>query len=711
MVHNSALQPVQGDSDLAKYIDGLIVSHIVRPPNEKEYIKELNEQRMGKIYGRGEKRPSYKSFVGMPITLEYKDVNTLLSKKEGFDYSLTQKVDGQRMAMFIGGGVKHGGREIVFIDRSWNYYKIKNGDEAALPLIGPSVPTMPEMILDGEMVFFDAAGNPHKQLDGTQVKAISYMAFDMLYGPSEVSTIRELGIAPILKLGQSSSMVIPITGKSILVNAKDWSYKRRYDVLYNLIFPNELNNYRAFLPEAIIKEVKWFMVEVKPISPLDKVKEWANIYSESGLGKSQTKLSEFRKDFYTKVGGAGVFTKKNLNLDGLIFTSNYTLYTIGAWNRPGTTQYKWKPEKEQSVDFLMMKKEGTGVGLYIGDREKNWQFIPPKEMSGKEQVHAASKMEKGDFATFNDYDIGEFNVTLKGGSFVYTFMNLRQDKKSSNAKRTADNVLLSVVNPVDINRLSFLLNLIDKPLDSGTKKKRDMENRALLKNMDKISLIKCATSKGRVFISDKDFLFIEKTIDKYPSPDIELEFRIGKMVGPGGFNADLGFNEHINANVIMAEKRWEHKKYDYIDVVGEESKRQRYMRLGKTRSYVLKEYIIKGRVENKSISFPTVDGEKMFPYDIRFSVASEKIQDVTVNKFVKVKVIKKERDTYFHPKGVFVIDITKITFGGDFNKEGRSYVPGKAEDEKYQIEVEILRKDPLYITDMIQLLQELSGAI
>ena len=53
-----------------------------------------------------------------------------------------------------------------------------------------------------------------------------------------------------------------------------------------------------------------------------------------------------------------------INLDGLIFASIDTLYTIGSWNRIMTTQYKWKPSIEQTVD-LLMKLNGNRVELFV----------------------------------------------------------------------------------------------------------------------------------------------------------------------------------------------------------------------------------------------------------------------------------------------------------------------------------------------------------
>jgi hypothetical protein len=42
-------------------------------------------------------------------------------------------------------------------------------------------------------------------------------------------------------------------------------------------------------------------------------------------------------------------------LDGLIFTSIKTLYTIGTWNKFDSEQFKWKPQNEQTADLKIKK--------------------------------------------------------------------------------------------------------------------------------------------------------------------------------------------------------------------------------------------------------------------------------------------------------------------------------------------------------------------
>ena len=42
------------------------------------------------------------------------------------------------------------------------------------------------MLLDGELVFFDHEGKSHKELDSRYVKGISFMAFDILFGPENI---------------------------------------------------------------------------------------------------------------------------------------------------------------------------------------------------------------------------------------------------------------------------------------------------------------------------------------------------------------------------------------------------------------------------------------------------------------------------------------------------------------------------------------------
>jgi hypothetical protein len=99
---------------------------------------------------------------GMPITLEKTDMPNLMMKGPNgkSKYTVTQKVDGTRYLMYIGpdtGVANIKQRQVCFVDRNMKLHVISNFNL-------PDVNT-PEMLLDGELVFFDNNGKPHRELD------------------------------------------------------------------------------------------------------------------------------------------------------------------------------------------------------------------------------------------------------------------------------------------------------------------------------------------------------------------------------------------------------------------------------------------------------------------------------------------------------------------------------------------------------------------
>jgi hypothetical protein len=718
---------------IIKYVDEFILDNIIRPwpvDSDKDKKKEIKEEYLKKL--QKQRNPGFTGYkqmapVGMPITMENKDMTKILStnEREEFKYSLTQKVDGTRMLMFIGGNPEKlpdilnkdlSDRLVVFIDREWNYYSAYNQTQSTLPTIKIGKPSMPEMLLDGEMVFFDSSGNSYKELSIREVKGVSFMTFDILFGPNEIGIEKNQESSIVLKLGQSSSMVIPLDG---IPRTNPWPYLNRYDILYKLIIPKkELNNDRAIISEAF-KNIDWFNVEIKPIHSLGEIKrnKWKNVYLTHDpdkpltAGKSQKVLREIRNGFYERLSkepynksGTGNFVKKALNLDGLIFTDASTLYTIGTWNSPTSPQFKWKPSGEQTIDFSIKKPKGsawkqkrlaepTEVLLEI----RATKFAPPKEL-GLENIFATSVMSTEDYSLVKDGDIGEFIVSIKDKTLLYTFQGFRRDKKVSNVYQTAKNVLNSVVNPVDINKLITYLTI---DYESGGKM-NIAKKKQLLGTLDRETLIKCATmSEGGTFIKKEDLDKILTSITKYSqNPEIELEFRIGKI--EKYFNANLSFENGTNAIKIMDTKNWKKEINEYVDLVGEgidKGFRARWLKLGRFNRYVLND----GAVVNKQrISDLGIELE-MFPFDIRFSISSETPVKMPISKY---KTIKKNRTTYTHPSGKFVIDITEVIFGG--NLENRKYSPPNDKKESiWQIEAELLIKDSTVLTEMVVIIQYL----
>ena len=200
-----------------------------------------------------------KNFIGgLPITLERKDViNLILKEKDSYKYNVTQKVDGTRVLMYIGhdnSDKRSSGksRTVCFVDRNMKIYSITDGKRNVLPYLNTG-----EMLLDGEIVFFDSEGASHKNLEFQKVKGISFMAFDILFGPETI----DLDSDGNKNIGQSVSMIVPEDGK---LRTMPWSYINRYDILHKLIIPSKFNKFEPLLTESF-KTVNWFNIELKPI--------------------------------------------------------------------------------------------------------------------------------------------------------------------------------------------------------------------------------------------------------------------------------------------------------------------------------------------------------------------------------------------------------------------------------------------------------------
>ena len=299
---------------------------------------------------------SYTKFIGgLPITLERKDIYTIMTKdlRNNFNYSITQKADGTRFLLFTSYKLQSGKRSIVFIDRSNNFFILKNNKGEILPNFNG-----PRLLLDGELICYNAE-NKHVSLSDNiyDHKSFSFLVFDILYGPS---TIEIEGPPEFRRLtvGNEVAMCGPVGGKL-------WPYTRRYDILWNLIYPLEINNYKPLISFQL-KDTKWFIPEIKPLYFMNILHTkdilYQNRISEEGKqqkeGLFQIYLKTFRSDFYAKINEmrkeneSDTVEQYNIKLDGLIFTPFNTEYVIGgAWKKFMNIQFKWKPAEEQTIDF------------------------------------------------------------------------------------------------------------------------------------------------------------------------------------------------------------------------------------------------------------------------------------------------------------------------------------------------------------------------
>lgn len=621
------------------------------PKIEKQFQKLVT-----KFLAKNDNYDMKKFIGGLPVTLERSDMAHLMTKGRGNKnkYTVTQKVDGTRVLMYIGpdsetASIKQ--RVVSFIDRNMNIYTVRNDTRDILPYVNSR-----EMLLDGEIVFFDKDGNSHKELESRYVKGISFMAFDILFGPENI----DISSDGTKIIGQEFSFIVPEDGK---LKTFPWEYINRYDILHKLIVPSKFNKEEPILTEAF-KKVIWFNIELKPIYFLETLKSHRIIYNESKTGYLQSLLSNSRKDFYNILMNKynkqiNVFTKKSLKLDGLIFTASDTLYTIGSWDNILTTQYKWKPADEQTVDLLVKIISPNLANVYVS---KNGKIEPFQNNYKHVTVQIPSNVK--------DNDIVEFSFD-KSNNFI--FKEVRTDKKFPNSLRTVINVIKSYKYPVNINDLYYFLNLSEKSTKTEIKK--------ILEYSTKTKLLQCvANYKTISLLDDNQINTINNMIKNVNiNNEIEVELRFGIL--NNRFNPKISKNAFLDIIKKVEAYKFKRSVSDFIDIYSGDV-RTRYIFSEDFGKYIYLESIIKNRISNVDITMKNI-----INYDVRIAMSSE----VKIKQFNTIgDTFRKYRISYTEPNNLFRIDFTAIT-KGTFND--RDFILNKDSGEEFQIEIEFLKND------------------
>tara|TARA_B110000208_G_scaffold191994_1_gene261583 strand:+ start:2291 stop:4210 length:1920 start_codon:yes stop_codon:yes gene_type:complete len=588
---------------------------------------------------------------GLPVTLERNDIFDLLLKNSrgNYKYTVTQKVDGTRMLMYIGLDMGNKDRVVCFIDRNMKIYTIRDSSRSILPYVNSR-----EMLIDGELVFFDSEGNSYKDLESSRVKGVSFMAFDMLFGPENID------ISPdgTKLIGQEFSMMVPEDG---ILRSYEWRYISRYDILHKLIVPSKFNKEEPILTKAF-KDTNWFNIELKPIYFLDSIKDRVVLYNSTKSGYLQTLISKQRREFYGMLmikynKNTNIFTKKALELDGLIFTSEDTLYTIGSWNKLLSIQFKWKPVEQQTVDLLIKKSRprDSVAQLFIAKKGK----IEPFQFNYKTILASVPE-------NISDNSIGEFSIDSSGN---FVFKEIRQDKKTPNALKTVLNVINSFKNPVNINEFHYFLHL-------PSLGKKDLEK--ILKYSSKTKLLQCVTYyNGISSLKQEDAnIILEMIKTSFESKDLELELRLGKL--DKFFNPRL-FKDRFNSLLLKAEQFKFKKNVDQFVDVYSDKVRTRYLFSEEFKRYVFFESIVKNRIKNLDLKTDSFLGN-----DIRVALSSE----TNVKEYNEIgEAYSKNRISFTEPNNLFRIDFTIIKEG---SFESRTFQTKDKANITYQVEVEIL---------------------
>ena len=185
-------------------------------------------------------RQDKEEFIGgLPITLLRRHVINLLQKSRKYlgysKYTVTSKVDGTRLLMFINEKDPNDDsrRKVHFIDRSLKIYTLSNKEKHYLNSVRG-----PKMILDGELVFFKG-GQSHYYLPSSDTEYLSFMIFDILYGPTSVK-IEDIMMDTQSRYGSANAMAGPTGGKQ-------WDYGRRYFIVLLEVNSGTMEGVTSFL--------------------------------------------------------------------------------------------------------------------------------------------------------------------------------------------------------------------------------------------------------------------------------------------------------------------------------------------------------------------------------------------------------------------------------------------------------------------------------
>jgi hypothetical protein len=612
-----------------------------------------------------------KKFIGgLPITLEKKNVNSLASidpSGKSF-YTVTQKVDGTRVLMYIGPRIGETLKRVIcFVDRNMNLYTLRDKLRDVLPYID----VREEMLLDGELVFFNSDGDPYKELKFGEISGVSFMAFDILYGPSSINVVNGETV-----IGQSVSMVIPFDN---VPRSTPWTYIQRYDILYKLIeTPSYATDMVPKLTDAL-KNINWFNLELKPIYFLSQIPTeymFNGIYNEIGSAFLQYSLKTSRKAHYNTLkekygkGSTKLFVSKRLKLDGLIFTSYTTLYTIGTWNKFKTEQFKWKPQTEQTIDLKIKKISDTTAHVLVSLNKEEVIF----QRSYKPVIVRIDK-------TIKDGAIVEFKLSGNGD---FEYKDVRTDKTYPNALTTVLNVINSYKNPVVIKDLFYFFNQTHR--DSIKK---------MLEYSDKSKLLNCIAVNGKISLVNKEQASllneIIRTVDI--KSDNEVELRLG-IIGKN-FNPQISREEFIAYLNIVRNLNFIYLVEDYVDIYTNNSDvkiRTRHEFSKDFGKYIPLASINKQRISNIDVNLKNIAG-----FDVRFSRSLEKVSDIFN---LSGDGQRKYRMTFTHPSNTYRLDFTAVT---DVLFEDRTFTQKADSKETFQIEIELLSKDIL-LDDIFKLL-------
>lgn len=629
-------------------------------PNDPEYKRVFESYK--ELLEKSILRSKNLEFIGgLPITLMQRHLFNLVVKSDKYSqfskYTGTAKVDGTRLLMYINEKDPNDPefRKIHFIDRSLKIYTLSNKQKLTLNSI-----KSPKMILDGELVFYKN-NKSNYYLPSSETDYLSFMVFDILYGPISIKLEDPLDISPVY--GSANTMIGPIGGEK-------WDYAKRYNLLKNLIISTKNNNDNP--PLAMHFAFSNFCrIELKSLVFINKLKQVDNVdkYIEDDFIKFRNKYYDFLS---SKLPSSKSINEKiklsTLDFDGIIFTPIDTSYVIGNWNLFMNTQYKWKPPKEQTIDFLVENTEET---FRQKGQTKSYKVVKLYVLSrGELQLFDFNGINTGLVESkfiVNNGSIAEFGYDPKLNNFV--FNRLRLDKDRPNAWRTAQTVKESITKPVDLNNLKIILNLNEKEIFKIAQSYllKDQLNRFLL-CMNKLKII------NDFSLNQINILQQEKKLNK----DLELEIRLGKIKSKF-FNAGVSETIYKNSIKLFNKINWKYSVNNYVDC-SIDSLRTRYKFIPQLQQLVKISSIQKE--PQVKIDIPLKD---VASFDLRVASSTETETKEIVNFANATRITTKDRISYYDPEGIIQVDLTQVSLA-----ELQNGAIVKKKTPTFQIEFEVL---------------------
>jgi hypothetical protein len=435
-------------------------------------------------------------------------------------------------------------------------------------------------------------------------------------------------------------------------------YYTRYDVC-KYVINSVLNGYLSSLDKAnlTITFKRWF--PITDILKTDEIYEY--IDSETNKGRLK---------------------KYELKADGLIIQPFDTPYiTFGPWIGINNVQFKWKPLKDQTMDFKIKIINNSEWELLT---KSNYPFTMPG--SG---IKAICKPTGANKKNLKDSDVAEFKYSTSNK----TFEVLRsRPNKQANSQGAIMAVLRFISNPFTLDSLKPALNELTSSNSLGDLK-------PLLSVISKTELI---LSSVNVFFVNDEIRNMKKIysmfLDLSKNKNMELETRLYKNGNPGKNMDKITFNYLLEFLSIY----FKGKSEITIDIIQKNKDRSKsrssyrsFEDLNTSKSFSNEEKISYSQFDSntpRKLNDSTklekygfyFDENKLLYNEIifRMSLSEEKESNKTIKPGVGNLIRYKERYS-FQVSELWILDLTKVRSG--YTKEEVENRP-----ETYEVECEFI---------------------